>query len=226
MRNNTLEAYFQPLRNVPFPEKMLFLGSGVTRPRYEWLVYPSIRINAKTLDMYTENRIFAVLTQLMSCNTVAKHGIFKGEDPPYIFNFVYEVSLKYSLKNTYRKKTDKYILAGISGIMQSEYYRDLPRISGGRRFTTGSLIILFLLYADIKEYYIAGYDGYKKTRQFQQADGKQWHGWFNGHDLNGDWILIERAIAEAEKQGKKVFVARDDTDTEDKSLLLSPPVSA
>ena len=214
VRPDGLRAFFEPLSDIAFPEEFLFLGSGSTPPRPEWSGIASIRVNDKTLDLFPEHPIFAVVTQILSTPKVMRHPRFRSDDPPWIWQFMNEIKLGTSRKREREREREgegergrqleKFRLIGTKDLRETGLFRRLDS-----QFTTGSLVILFLLFAPAKRILIAGYDGYKREGKFFRSDGKAWHGRHHGHDLEAEWGLIERASAMARAGGKIVEIAKD-----------------
>lgn len=199
-----LERYFEPLSDIAFPDELVFLGSGATPPDAGWRGKPSIRINDKTLDLYPEYPIFGVITQILSTPKVLRHPLFSSGERPWLWQFMNEIGLESSRRRSRGEPPGKYRLIGAKGLKDTPFYRSLRC-----RYTTGSLVVLFLLYAPVKRVMIAGYDGYKKEGRFMRADGKAWHGRHHGHDLGAEWGLIELAAAMARAGGKDVEIAKE-----------------
>jgi hypothetical protein len=213
VRPDGLEAFFEPLSDIEFPEELLFLGSGSTPPQPEWSGIPSIRVNDKTLDLFPRQPIFGVVTQILSTPKVMRHPLFRSDDPPWIWQFMNEIKLETSRRRERERERDrdgdrgrqaeKYRLIGTKDLKDATLFRRLDS-----QFTTGSLVILFLLYAPVRRFYIAGYDGYRREGKYFRADGRAWHGRHHGHDLGAEWRLIERAAAMARSAGKTVEIAK------------------
>ncbi len=201
-----LKDFFTALEDIEFPDSLLFLGSGSTPPKPEWVGIPSVRINDKTLDIYPEYPIFAVISQILSTPKILKHPLFRGADTPWLWQFLNEMKLKTSRVANWGKPVEKYRLIGTKDMRRSGLYRGLRS-----QFTTGSLVVLFLLFCPAKRILIAGYDGYKGQAKFLRADGSRWHGRHHGHDLGAEWALIEKAAAMARRSGKIVEIAMADT---------------
>lgn len=205
-----LADFFEPLSDIEFPREILFLGSGSTPPRPHWSSMPSIRVNDKTLGLFPEHPIFGVLTQILSTPKVMRHPLFRVDDPPWIWQFMNEIRLETSRgrereregERDRGRQAEKYRLIGTKDLRRAAPFRKLDC-----RFTTGSLVILFLLYAPVRRWCIAGYDGYRREGRYLRADGKAWHGRHHGHDLCAEWRLIERAAATARSAGKIVEIA-------------------
>jgi hypothetical protein len=205
-----LEDFFDPLAEIAFPDELLFLGSGSTPPKPEWAGISSVRVNDKTLDLYPEHPVFGVISQILSTPKVLRHPLFRGERTPWLWQFMNEIKLETGRKREREgegergKPLEKYRLIGTKDLKDTAFYRGLDS-----QFTTGSLVVLFLLYAPVKHFLIAGYDGYKGRDRYLRADGKPWHGRHHGHDLGAEWALIEKAAARAREAGKTVEIAMD-----------------
>jgi hypothetical protein len=205
-----LEAFFEPLADIAFPEELLFLGSGATPPKPEWSGIPSVRVNDKTLELYPEHPVFGVISQILSTPKVLRHPLFRGERTPWLWQFMNEIKLETGRRREREgegergKPLEKYRLIGTKDLKDTAFYRRLDS-----QFTTGSLVVLFLLHAPVRRFLIAGYDGYKGQERYLRADGKPWHGRHHGHDLGAEWALIEKAAACAREAGKIVEIAKD-----------------
>jgi hypothetical protein len=197
-----LGDYFEPLADIVFPAEILFLGSGATPPEKGWKGVPLVRINEKTLDFHGEHPIFAVISQILSTPKVLKHPLFATGETPWLWQFMNELSLEKS-KEIGERPIAKYRLVGTSGLRRAEPYRGL-----GSRFTTGSLVCLFLLHCPARKILLAGYDGYAGPGPFLRADGKRWHGRHHGHDLAAEWRMIEASAEAARAAGKEVLIAK------------------
>lgn len=203
-----LEEYFAPLSGLELPDPLLFIGSGGTRAPSAWHGIPSVRINARTLDLFPENPVYAVICQILSTPKVLRHPLFSDElgqerpDSPWAWQFLNELSLERSRRPGFKAPREKFIRVGTSRLAKTAEFSTLDT-----QFTTGSLIVLFLLYARVKRIYVAGYDGYLGEKYPPQANGKPWPGWKHGHDLSLEWSLIERSIETARAGGKEVLLA-------------------
>lgn len=243
------EGMFEEL-GIDTPERLLFIGSGVTKPKKEWLDIPSIRTNNKTIGKYPDNPIYGFMTW--------PGGEPKGEGlkgieraliqrectiidtPPGPHLFVFDnIQSEYAVlvrpvtarKSFWFCMKDQYRLPALK-----EYLDLCKRFKHAPRVSTGFYIILWLLYAPVKEIYISGYDGYKALsgkepglwdvkQKYKDCNDKVWCEndyntiernrkenipdpcWY--HNLTIEWMAIENAIAKAEARGVGVFVAKE-----------------
>ena len=117
-----------------------------------------------------------------------------------------------------------------------EYIKISKEFQYKPRNSTGFYIIFWLLYADVEEIYISGYDGYKALSGLESGkwetkipyydiDGNVWIENdmnkisinelkdFYTHSLTTEWLAIEKAIKVAENRGVKVFISKDSNET-------------
>ena len=228
---------------VKWPEKLLFIGSGLTTTPRHWLGIPSIRTNNKTLGRFPTNDIFGIMTW----PAVTDEGLggvwrstrYKDANPkPYIFLFDLELSIKDKKIFWYPNKK-MYHIPVKERFEQPEfkhYVKQSDKFLYEPRNSTGMYIILWLLYAPVKQIYISGYDGWmgltgnmpgvwETNRVHYDVNGKEWcphnnqtitsdrrlgrNNKFFYHNLYTEWLAIQDAIKKAEKRGVKVYVAKE-----------------
>ena len=220
--------------DIKWPKQLLFIGSGVTPTPKEWLNIPSVRTNARTLGKFPENEINTIMTW----NTQAFEGLggvlgqldkYKKECSNIIIFDDKSDEKVVNLKNN-------LILFGVKNRFTSEAFKDYINISDKFRYSprnsTGFYIILWLLYADVEEIYISGYDGHKALsglevgkwntkKPYYDIDGNVWIEDdmtkisigklknFYTHSLTTEWLAIEEAIKVAENRGIKIKTQKD-----------------
>lgn len=210
------EELFSPFAEVEFPRKLLFIGSGETRPPDEWLSMPSIRFNTKTVgdqvftDKYEGNEIFGFVLNRYFIGPVAQR--LKEEfDNPYCF--IFNSKKGYT---TTKALDDKTFIVGTRKIMTKyRWFYDLllcnrELFGFGKTGSTGFFLILWLLYADVDEIYISGFDGYTGASAdgYKTLDGEKWPK--VRHNLSSEWLVVQKAIEAAKNRGVKVFVVQGD----------------
>ena len=217
------------------PRKLLFIGSGRTKTPKEWLSIPSIRVNARTLGYFPENDIYGILTWPAFIDD-GLGGVLRSkryqESIPYIFMFdlarspdeciLYSDEAKLfhiGTKNRFEWEAFKYYVS----LMEKFGYK--PRNS------TGMYLILWLLYADVDEIYISGFDGHlalsgtipgkwDTNTPYKDIQGNIWCPQDNKeiesgkkdfyyHNLYIEWQAIEDAVQKARDRGVKIFVSKE-----------------
>jgi hypothetical protein len=231
---------------ITWAKQIMFLGSGTTKPKSEWLNIPSIRTNNRTIPYYLDNPIFGIMTWPALVDEGSYGVVTKIREyniSPHIFTFVLDLEEQIPVQKTSIRYSDGYpiYIIGTKNRYKDESFADYVKISDdfgyAPRNSTGFYMILWLLYADVDEIYIAGYDGYKAysglDRGIWKVD-KPFHDisgnvWCNGdcqqiknigergnpddfyyHNLTTEWLAIEKAIEKARDRGVKVFVAKDE----------------
>ena len=234
-------------RFVEWPRKLLFIGSGITKTPDEWLAIPSIRVNNRTFGKFPSNRVFGVMTWPSAIDE-GSGGVFPSPlytartelgDRPYVFVFDMHTTRE-QIDKFYQPKHHLFCL-GVADRFESPAF--LPYIQFSKqmgyvpRNSTGSYIILWLLYADVNEIYISGFDGYKMLsgsvpgqwdtdKPYYDINGNEWVPRDNReiaargnqsdnpkdfyfHNLYVEWLAIEDAIEKARARGVKVFISKE-----------------
>jgi len=221
------------------PRRILFIGSGKTKTPKEWLSIPSIRTNAKTLGHFPENNIFGIMTWPTFVND-GLGGVLRSkryqESKPYLFMFDIDRNPEQCV---FYSDEAKLFHIGAKDRLDWEslqyYVSEMNKFGYKPRNSTGMYLILWLLYGDVDEIYISGYDGYltlsgttpgfwDTKSPYKDINGNIWCPQDNQeikakeesgikdfyyHNLAIEWMAIEDAIEKARNRGVKVFVSKE-----------------
>ena len=228
---------------LAWPRELLFIGSGRSRTPGEWLQYPSIRTNARTLGKFPGNDIFAIMTWPAEIHDglggVLRSQRFKSAEPkPFLLLF--DLDLHSSGSHAFISENAPGFRIGTKDRYEWPSFRDYVEISNrmgyAPRNSTGFFMVLWLLYADVDDIYVTGYDGHlaltggepgrwDTATPYRNLDGTEWvpgdneriqkigqagrpeDFWY--HNLTTEWRAIERAIGEAERRGVRVHVSKE-----------------
>ena len=225
---------------IVWPKKLLFIGSGITETPADWMNIQSIRVNARTIGRFPENKIHSIITWPTPAHVGRdKAEGFRGVEKSTQRNLVYNTNIiVFDLKRDegISKVGSNVTIVGTKNKFEDVSFKSYVDISSRFKYSprnsTGFYIILWLLYADVDEIYISGYDGYKAltglvpgewdvSTPYHYLDGDVWVEQdnediknnnirnYNYHNLTTEWLAIEEAIKIAEERGVKVFVAKD-----------------
>ena len=149
-----------------YPEKLLFIGSGVSITPKEWLEIPSIRTNARTLGLFSSNKIFGIMTwptpKYDGLGGVLRDKYYQKLTPkPYIFLFDQKIN---EAVPEFYINSKKLFHLGVKDKFNQEafesYIKYTKELDYQPRNSTGLYLILWLWYANVKEIYISGFDGH------------------------------------------------------------------
>jgi len=219
------------INGLDCPKQLLFMGSGQTKTPKDWLSLPSIRINSRTFEQCPDN-IYGVITW-PSSKDGGLGGVIKGKNKginiPNIFLFNHLEAVGSDVG--WFKDTKIYtfpVLERYSFKELKEYVTACNKLEYPPRNSNGLWIVLWLLYANVEEIYISGYDGWmchsgKERGQWQvenkyyDCNGTLWapndykeieNGNYFFHNLYTEWLAIEAAIKKARERGVVVTVAK------------------
>ena len=229
---------------IEWPRKLLFLGSGLTETPDEWLATPSIRTNARTLGRFPTNDIFGIMTwptpKYEGLGGVFGTELYRRANPkPYLF--IFDLHFPQERLQFHPTGTKMFFFGTRDRFESSAFQRYVhhSKTYGYQpRNSTGLYIVLWLLYADVDEIYISGYDGWMAlsgtepgkwdiAQPHYAIDGVEWcadgneaiqqnrPGKFFMHNLWTEWLAIEDAIKVAEERGVKVFVSYRNKETDE-----------
>lgn len=189
---------------MDFPKKLLLLGSGESRGPSEFYSIPSIRFNLKTFaqEEYNNTPVFGNVINRMKPTRKKAFEIRNGQ--PY---FILQCDTKHRI-TIYNKAVNFYRLSCDDDILDTNFgnwfkEKNMILSSVRKRATTGFFASVFLLHSPAKEYYVAGFDGFRDTIH------NQWGVDYFTHNYNLEYEFLLEAIDIAREKGKKVYLAQD-----------------
>jgi len=225
---------------IEWPKRLLFIGSGITKTPSGWLDIPSIRTNARTIGKFKPNKIFGIMTWPTN-RFEGLGGVLDACDRERIDPYIWIFNQKqYNIDKGpwYHPipNNEKIFMIPVAERYGEDAFQDFVCLSKGfgyePRNTTGFYMILWLLYANVDEIYISGYDGWMAltgleprkwdvSKPYYDIDGNEWcaadnekirrgqTGNFYFHNLTVEWMAIEKAIEKARARGVRVEVSKE-----------------
>jgi hypothetical protein len=164
------------MMDIKCPEKLVFIGSGLTKTPKEWHGIDSIRVNTRTLGLYLENPIYGIMTWPTPTyeglgGVVKSKWYVDQKEKPYIFLFDQKSNPVTPFYNEPKNMFHYGIAGKYSDPMMKDYIKYTDECGFTRWNSTGLYLCIWLLYSDAKEIFISGYDGHMG---FTKAGEKKW----------------------------------------------------